>query len=175
MRTTIELGLKVIATLIALFGVGKYFFDLSLDRQLSAKAAALERINRLSAGDVDAARNILFQFWLENAQVVTLLREQSVTERAYTNFIITAFDGAENRLDLIQSIYSLSQHYDDVFFCLDSSLCDSGMMLEYYCPRVSVTYRAYGPIIQTLRDQSGYSSFGAGIQALSELCALRRD
>ena len=170
MRANIELSLKIIATCIALFGVLKYFYDLSLDRDRAAKSAALARIERLGSGEIDDARSALFGFWVENAAAVAFLRDNPTTANAYASFLLPAFRQAQNADALHDAIYELAQHYDDVYFCLDSGVCDGPMIEAFYCPKVTVTQNVYSPTLAALKTQSGYSNFGWGLERLSERC-----
>lgn len=170
-RYLIETGFKLVAAAVAIFGVWKYFSDVSLGRELEARSRALAMIERYGGQELREARRELFAFWVSKPDVVAHLGKGAVSERAYGNFIRTAFASDPNAASLQRALYVLAAFFDELDFCIDSAVCDRAMAERYFCPIVGRLAPLYAPALEDLRTRSGYDAYGAGLTSLARRCA----
>ncbi len=167
----LDLGLKLLAGAVALFGVWKYFADIEHERRIDARGRALEMIERYGAAEMREARRALFEFWVSRPEIVAYLEAGPVSARAYGNFIRAAFAEQGAGPDLNRALYRVSGFFDELHFCIESEVCDRDIALRYFCPAATRLDPLYAPVIEGLRLRSGYDAYGAGLSETARSCA----
>jgi hypothetical protein len=169
-RENTELVLKIVGACIAVFGVYKFFADRADAREIERQSRALSYIESYGGGPIRESREVLFDFWLSRADFVKHASEQTISARAYRGFLLLAFDRDPNQQRLRQSLYVLSNFYDQIYFCYLNKLCNRPMIRAYFCDKTSKFSSLYMPMIEELQVRSGTVEFGEGARELSKTC-----
>lgn len=166
----IDLTLKIVATLIAIFGVWKYFAEKDAAATAAAKARSIGFIERYASSDMRGAREALFSFWLAQESFVDHIRSNAITQREYGNFVRFSFPRYGDRKAMQSALFSLANLYDQVFHCRAAGICDSAILDEYFCPIAAQQQRIYGPFYEILRAGVASTDFGLSLQRYRDSC-----
>jgi len=84
----IELSLKIAATLVAIFGVWKYFEDRSEGARNAARAESLGIVRDYSSSSALAARASLVEFWRSQPEFTRFIANaDTISSNEYNNFV----------------------------------------------------------------------------------------
>ena len=170
-RADVQFGLKIVATLIALFGVGKYFADRAAAVEGERRAKSLGYIEAYAGPEMVKTRDILFQFWKRNEEYLAHIEARGTTTRAYAQFARVALEEDRKTDDLQGALFRLANFYDQVWHCRHGDLCNHDMLDDYFCGRVNLQAVAYGPFLDVLGRRSGFDSFGSSLEHLNTSCS----
>jgi hypothetical protein len=168
----LEYALKILAAAVAIFGVWKYFLDRAQEIDRDALLRSLSYVEAYGSGELLGARENLFDFWIAHQEDVAVLLGEGVSRRSYSNFLNSAFEEAEDSVDLYQAVYQVTYLFDQVHFCRSSGLCREEILEAYFCPIATRFISTYSPIIERNRSSSGIETFGAGLEAFATACSV---
>ncbi|WP_139836571.1 hypothetical protein, partial [Roseovarius aestuarii] len=129
----IELSLKIIATLIAIFGVWKYFADRHDERLVAAQNRSLGYIERFGGSDLVAARGRLLAFWQDYPELVAATKGGSLTEDGYALAVDAVYAAHENRKHVDDALFRMQVFLDEMSFCRSSAACDGDILDGFFC------------------------------------------
>ena len=167
----IELSLKIIGTLIAIFGIWKYFADRHDERVVAAQNRSLGYIERFGGSGLVAARGRLLTFWQDYPELVAATKEGKLTEDGYAAAIDKVYAAHENRKHVDDALFRMQVFLDEMSFCRSSAACDPVILDGFFCEYTQRFSRAYAPFYARLSRDIGAKPIDAGVQALAEDCA----
>lgn len=172
-RTGVDYFLKILAMLIALFGVWKYFADKDAAVDAAAKAKSISYIHSYASGNMRDAREVLFSFWVSQDAFIDHVRSNKITHRDYENFVRFVLPRYENPKALQGALFSLANLYDQIIHCRESAICDAAILDDYFCPIVVQQQAQYGPFYEVLRADVASKDFGKSLERYAGFCGDR--
>ena len=166
----IELSLKIIVALVAVFGVWKFFADRATEKQIAAEERALSYIERFGHHDFVMARTKLLSFWKDYPQFVSVINKRAVTDREYNNFINIAYPIREDRADIDAALFSIQLFLDEVVYCRWSAVCDVTIVDGFFCDFVQGVSRVYAPFYARLSEDIASQPLDAEIRRFAASC-----
>lgn len=170
MVARIELALKIIATLIAAFGVWKYFADQQVTAQRTAKAEAISYVSQFGEPSMVSAREALTRFWRNNQEFVAYMDKNAISERVYVNFIRAAYPNYERRSEVDAALFRHKVFFDEIAFCREAEICDRLILDGFFCD-ISIEHaKIYGPFYAILSLEIGSARTDSELLRLAERC-----
>jgi hypothetical protein len=169
-REKIELGLKVLATAIAFFGVWKYFADRNAEALARAQSRSLGYIERFARNDIVEARAELMKFWRKYPEFAAFVRQEAITEREYSNFVAATYPIYPERAEVDKALFRILVFYDEVAYCRTARTCNVEILDAYFCDYVVRHARVYAPFYARISAEIGSAGFDKKMQALAEKC-----
>lgn len=168
-RETIELSLKIAGLGVAIFGIATYFVDRAESRKDTASRYALELVEEYYQGNVRDSRNVILRFWESNRSSLEQVNKLALTRNELDSVYRSIFLQSGKAEVLVSSIYSVSEFFDRVGFCVTSDVCDPGTIESALCDEGKGFRSKYGTFIDSTRKSLGsYSSVGG--DWISENC-----
>ena len=165
------MGLKVATLLIAVFGVWKFFDERATSASSEAKARSLGYIERFADAEMIAARSRLLAFWQDYPKFAQFVRENSITEREYQNFVLATYPRRADRSGIDAALFRLQVFFDEVAFCRESEVCEKEILDGFFCTYATGYARIYGPFYSRLAKDIGSDPLDMKLQALAGVCA----
>ncbi len=169
-KSAIELALKIIAILIAAFGIWQYFAEKEGAQAAAAKERSIAYIEGFASPDMGSAREVLFSFWLSQESFVRHIQSNAITERSYVKFIHFAFSHYDDRNEMLSALFLLANMYDQIFYCREAGICDTIILDDYFCPIATKQLAVYGPFYKILSGSVGSTDFGSGLKKYAGSC-----
>jgi hypothetical protein len=166
----IDLALKLTATLVALFGVWKFFADRSAAAVAEERVRSLSYIERFAADDMVEARADLAGFWRSYPEFAAQVREEALTQREYAGFVAAAYPAYGDRTSVDAGLFRMLVFFDEVAYCRDAGLCDVAILDSYFCGHAVRQARVYGPFYERMSAEIGARRMDAGLQVLAAEC-----
>ncbi|WP_143071580.1 hypothetical protein [Tranquillimonas rosea] len=165
----IDIGLKVLATVIAMFGVVKYFHALGVAEDLARKGESRAVIAAYSSENMQVARTALVHFWVGQPSFLGMEDvANGASGRAY--FALARKKLANGDEALWQSLFTVSSYFDDAWFCRSSTLCDQEILDEFVCSKSLAINKTYREFFNAMNVQLRASSFGKSLAKYSGVC-----
>lgn len=169
MRARIDIGLKLIATCAAIFGIWKYFYDLERATELAKKQEAQQIISTFSSQGMRAARVSLVHFWVkQNGFLRMEALAEGASDRAYLAFATKKLNTGDEAL--WRDLFVLSSFFDEAWFCRSSDICDPEVLDRFVCGKSMSIGRTYGSFFDAMNVQLRSSEFGRSLNKYRELC-----
>ncbi len=167
----IELSLKIIATLIAVFGIWKYFADQHSERVVAAQNRSLGYIERFGGSDLVAARSRLLAFWQDYPELVIATKAGGLTEPGYALAVDAVYTRHKNRKQMDEALFRMQVFLDELSFCRKSAACDAAILDGFFCEYVGRFSRSYAPFYARLSNDIGAEPIDASLRNLANECA----
>ncbi|HSJ97660.1 MAG TPA: hypothetical protein VLC53_11335 [Myxococcota bacterium] len=171
MRTGwLDSAVKVIATLIAVFGVWRFFEERADEARVAREERALAYIGRFGAPEMVAARTALLDFWRRYPEFAAEVRTRSLTAREYEGFVNAAYPIDAARADVDAALVRLLVFYDELAFCHRAGTCDETILLGYFCAYATQHALIYAPFHARLAGEIGADDLGRHLDELARAC-----
>lgn len=161
---------KAAGLAIAIFGVGKYFYDLSVERENQAKARSIAYLDRYNFGELTDSRKALANFWLGRPQFVELAKSGLMSEDNYGAVFFASLNSMPGREEVWGSIFDFSYYFSEIDYCISSKLCDQEILAGALCNRVTAFRSTYLPALVTLSARLGDPEVLEGVERLEKKC-----
>ena len=161
---------KVIATLVAVFGVWRFFDERAEEAQAARQQRSLAYISRFADTEMVAARQALLDFWRRYPEFAAEVRVRSLTPREYEGFVNAAYPADPARGDVDAALYRILVFYDELAFCHRAGICDETILLDFFCDYATQHERIYAPFHARLASEVGTSNLGRHLTELSDTC-----
>lgn len=162
--------LKLIATLIAIFGVWKFFDERAEGARVAREARSLAYISRFGASEMVAARKSLLDFWRRYPKFAAEVQARSLTQREYEGFVSAAYPADPNRPDVDTALIRLLVFYDELAFCHRAGTCDEPILLGFFCGYATQHARIYAPFYARLAGEIGTNDLDRHLEELTAAC-----
>jgi hypothetical protein len=169
-----EFGLKVLVTVIALFGVWKFFADRNAEALARAQSRSLGYIERFGGKDMVDARAELIKFWRKYPEFAAFVRQKKgeITEREYSNFVATTYPVYPGRTEMDNALFRIV-FYDEVAYCRTASTCNVEILDSYFCNYVVRHARDYAPFYAQISAEIGSTGLNKEMQAFAANCPVQ--
>ena len=167
----IDLGLKIVATAVACFGVWKFFADRSAYAYAEAKDRSLGYISRFADQDIVGARATLMDFWHGHPDFVSHSMTGAISKPAYDRFVAATFGATRSpdRAETAEALFRILVFYDEVSFAARADLRRRDLD-AYFCSYVVRHALVYGPFYAIMSAETGTSGIDEQLQAFAESC-----
>lgn len=165
----IDLTLKLLATLIAAFGIWKYFAERDAAVTVDAQGRALGYIERFGDSDIIAARATLLDFWRDHPEYLAYIDAYAVTERVRANFVQAVYPQRPDRTEIDAALFRMVALFDEVAYCREAGICDPDILDGFFCVYASRFSEVYAPFFALLSE--GMAPIDAGLRRFAEACA----
>lgn len=169
-KDKIDVILKVIATIIAIFGVWKYFDGRSQAEIVAAQERSLGYVERFGDSTLVGARRQLLNFWQEYPQVGGAILDGTMTSNSYRMFVSRFYRSYPNRKDLDNALFRITVFFDELYYCRNSSVCDSSILDSYFCDYAERFSSAYAPFYEIISNELGSRPVNARLTDLAATC-----
>jgi hypothetical protein len=169
-KDTIEIIVKVVGTLVALFGIWEFFRGQEVNRAKDAQEKSIGYIERYASPEMLASREALFEFWLSQQPFIEHIESNPITERAYDNFVHFTFPRYTKRAKLQSALFSMANLYDQIFYCRKTGICDAVILDDHFCSVVMKQEHVYRPFFEIMGGSVGSTDFASGLKRYAELC-----
>ena len=166
----VEIFVKIAALFLAAFGIYEYFDTERKTVERAKQQAALSYIAESNATEHQSAVQTTFEFWLRNPDVVSLLRSSGQTSTGLQAFFVTAVHGDPNGNEVVFAVRQIGRFFDEVSACASNSVCDRGVLEDFFCDDAKRLTMIYDPIFEVLREQSGEQQLGQGLVQFAREC-----
>lgn len=163
-------AVKVIATLIAVFGVWRFFEERAEAARVSREERSLAYIARFGDPEMVAARTALLDFWRRYPDFAAVVRARSLTPREYAGFVNVAYPADAARAEVDAALVRILVFYDEVAFCQSAGTCDETILLGYFCDYATQHARVYEPFHARLATEIGADAVGLHLDELVRTC-----
>ncbi len=163
-------AVKVIATLIAVFGVWRFFEERAEAARVAREDRALAYIARFGDPEIVASRTALLDFWRRYPDFAAEVRARSLTPREYVGFVNAAYPVDANRAEVDAALVRLLVFYDELAFCHSAGTCDEAILLGYFCDYATQHARIYAPFHARLAAEIGANDLGRHLDELVRAC-----
>jgi hypothetical protein len=164
----IDLSLKIVATLIAAFGVWKYFADRTAAADAEAQARALRYIERFGSAEIVAARMTLLEFWRDNPEYLAYVAAGSITRRERDNFVRATYSQHDNRSEIDGALFRMAALFDEIAYCRTAGICGNHILDEFFCGYTSRFADVYAPFFSIL--SAGMAPMDGGLTLFNKNC-----
>jgi len=162
--------LKVIATLIAIFGVWRFFEERAQTARVDREERSLAYIERFGAPDMVKARTALLDFWRRHPNFAAEVRSRSLTPREFEGFVNAAYPVDTGRAEVDAALMRLLAFYDELAYCHRAGTCDDAILLGYFCDYATQHARIYAPFHARLAAEIGAESMDHHLDELAGAC-----
>jgi hypothetical protein len=169
-RANVELAIKALALLVAAFGIYQYFADRQVARDLAARGAALQYVANYDSVELRSHRQKLSEFWIRNADALLWIQKNGSSEGDYQSFLLSAFENDKYSRDLLTSVYSLTNFYEQVSLCQTTEVCDADVITKHFCSSAKDFQQRYDAIFVQIAAISGTPDFGNGVRQTGRRC-----
>lgn len=161
---------KLFGLLVALIGVGKYFYDKSEAAAHEAQARSIAYIERWGGEPMLGAREALFDFWSAQPDLIRVFGTEALSPRQYRSLLAASLfrQGADSSIRT--PLLLLDNFYSQMSFCAQSGLCDRTILDAYFCTTTHKNVVAYMPFYDRIREATGDSSVGTEMAAFAQDC-----
>lgn len=172
-KDRIDLYISAVTLILGFFVVFEYFSDRTAERQFERRQAATLMIREYSSGHIRDGRIALFELWRADPEILASHRDRGfVTNRELAGFFrIVLHD--EERSDskiLRQALFSISNHFDSVYFCIESETCDEMIIRGFYCKKSVDYHRIYEDLFESLNSMISGNEFGKSLRHFAQTC-----
>ncbi|WP_171172966.1 hypothetical protein [Ruegeria sp. HKCCD8929] len=161
---------KVIATIIAIFGVWRFFDERAEEAQAAREDRALSYIARFGGSEMVAAREALLDFWRRYPDFAAEVRARSLTPREYEGFVNAAYPVDPARSEVDAALFRILVFYDELAFCHRAGTCDKAILLGFFCDYATQHNRTYAPFHARLAVEIGANDLGRHLDELADAC-----
>lgn len=165
-----DIGLKTIATLIALFGIWKYFAEQKASLHADAQRRSLGYIERFANYELLQARTQLIEYWQDYPEFAAFIKSNRITERAYSNFVNSTYPKRSDRATIDGALFRLQVFFDEVAFCRSSHVCDKDILDDFFCRYIPGYSQIYGPFFERLAKDIGSAPLDTKLLSLANVC-----
>ena len=165
-----DLLVKVVATVVALFGVWKFFADRDALAIAETRTRSLSYMERFAGEDMIQARASLTQFWRSHPEFAAYVREEKLTEREYSNFVAVAYSNYAERPALDAALFRLLVFFDELEYCRHAELCDKVILHSYFCKFAVRQAKVYGPFYTRMSAEIGAQDMDGELRNLAAAC-----
>lgn len=163
--------LKVIATIIAVFGVWQYFADNHRSRITETKKEALSLVSEWSSPNLIRNREALANYWESQPAFSQYIRNtDAITENEYTNFIYRTVPQHPDFIVISNALFQINDYFDRAYCCRKAKICDAEILDQFLCERSLVLNRVYGPFMDLKNLRIGSVSYGSSLEAYFASC-----
>jgi hypothetical protein len=166
----LDVTLKVIATLIAIFGVWSFFAQRAEAVRVAREERALAYIARFGGTDIVAARTALLNFWRRYPTFAAEVRSRALSPREYEGFVAAAYPTDAARTEVDAALMRLLVFYDEIAFCHRAGTCDKPILLGYFCSHATQHARVYAPFYARLAAAVGADGLDRHLDELARTC-----
>jgi hypothetical protein len=166
----VDTALKIVAALVALFGVWKFFSDQSTAETLRQRAASVEYVEKFGDANHAGAKEELFKFWVSQTTFTAHAADNGLSEREYRNFVQLVVPEYERSEELRKALIAISSYFDQAIFCREASLCDGLILDEFLCETAKTWDVAYQPFFESLNRGIASKELGRGLHRMAEQC-----
>ncbi|WP_207541254.1 hypothetical protein [Sabulicella rubraurantiaca] len=166
----LDVALKVIATLIAIFGVWSFFAQRAEAVRVAREERTLACIARFGGTDIVAARTALLNFWRRYPTFAAEARSRALSPREYEGFVTAAYPNDAARGEVDAALIRLLAFYDEIAFCHRAGTCDRAILLGYFCSYVTQHARVYRPFHALLAAAIGADGLDRHLDELTRSC-----
>lgn len=166
----IELTIKVIAVLIALFAIPKFYLDNAESRRIAAANASLTLIDEYGQENLQNARLILVGFWFEHRDVIKATHGTDLSDRTYSLLVRALLSDTDNQHELNRPLFQISSFYSRVYHCRESSVCSRTLLDSYFCEQSKAYSSIYGAFFELTGETAGMVEMGQDLRAYSNEC-----
>jgi hypothetical protein len=162
--------LKVIATLIAIFGVWRFFEERAEAARVAREDRSLAYIARFGASEMVAARVALLDFWRRHPDFSAVVQARSLTPREYEGFVNAAYPVDLGRAEVDAALLRVLVFYDELAFCHRAGTCDDQILMGFFCDYATQHARVYAPFHARLAAEIGSNDLSRHLDELVVLC-----
>lgn len=161
---------KILALVVAVIGVAKYFYDKAETAQTDRRARAIGYIERYADPEILASRQSLHDFWTGQPELVAVFREESLSERNYLMMLKASVFRQNADTEIHRPLLLLDNFYSQISYCRSAALCDLDVLDAFFCSVAKKDAVAYGPFFDRLRERSGDQSLGKTLISYARVC-----
>jgi hypothetical protein len=162
--------LKVIATLIAVFGIWRFFEERAQTARVAREERSLAYIARFGEPELVTARTALLDFWRRYPDFAAEVRARTLTPREYEGFVNTAYPVDTARAEVDAALVRLLVFYDEMAFCRRAGTCDETILFGYFCDYATQHARIYASFYARLAAEIGADGMGHHLDELVRAC-----
>lgn len=162
--------LKVLTLVAAMAGVGRYFYDKVESADHERRARAISYIERYADATMLEARQMLYEFWVVQPDLVQVLRAEEISARSYRSMLQASVFRHNADLPIQKALLQLDSFYSQLSYCRSGELCDAGILDAYFCRSARKDAVAYAPFFARLHDRSGDLQLGSGLAEFAAAC-----
>jgi hypothetical protein len=166
----IDPTVKIIAALVAVFGVWRFFDDRAESARVAREGRSLAYIARFGAPEMVTARTALLEFWRRYPQFAAEVRARALTPREYEGFVQAAYPADPARAQVDAALIRHLVFYEELAFCHRAETCDEAILTGYFCPYAVQHARLYAPFHARLAAEIGAAGLGQHLAAFAEAC-----
>ncbi len=167
----IELVIKIVTVLVAVFGVWKFFSDQAAAVRLAARGEALKVMRDYSSEQLIQARKALVDFWKANPQFISYVEEaKTLSSNEYTMFIARVLPAYDQFDQLQTAIFRINDYMDATYYCRQSKICDATLLDGFVCDKALEYSMTYGPFFDVMNRLIASRDFGQGARLYAEDC-----
>ena len=170
-KSDVELTVKVVGALIAIFGVWAFFDDRAIVREEAASQRSLSYVEKFESESLISERNFIFEFWIGKENIIAAIaQENGISNREYDNLVRVSYEAYDKKSDLTESLIKMDNFYAQVNFCVSYELCNENLIMDYFCPRVGAFHGTYAPFFQYIGRQYEFQNLGHSTADFSQSC-----
>jgi hypothetical protein len=136
------------------------------DSNLRKREHSLRMIEQFDEDNLSTHRGALDRSWLEIGSVVSEINKgpgiSAAEKDQLIEFALSKFD-EKHKTTVDLSIIEIVRFFDRVNVCIETSVCEKGILDEALQPYARDFYETYGKRIRTLRG-IGYADLGANME-----------
>lgn len=167
----IDVWFKWFGAFVAVVGIIFYFVDKKIDRDLSRETNSFSLIDAYYSDDVFKARRTLQSFWAENAEAVSVLKDEKLTKRAVAAILTRKINTHPNKSRLIEAISEHVGFFDRLSVCIDNDVCSDTSLEKNFCEIGSQVNSQYGAYIERGNRLAGSRLLGEGLAKFLGRCS----
>lgn len=159
-----------LTAVLALFGVGQYFYDTAAARVNDKKERSISYIEQYAESDLLSAREKLADFWSEQPELVGIFRIETISRRSYGALLSASVFRTSKDVPIQQALLQLDNFFTQVGFCRSSGLCNPELLDSYFCDTAQKYAFVYEPFFDRISERTGDTSIGKEISNYSVAC-----
>lgn len=166
----LDVFFKAAGLAIAIFGIAKYFNDLSLDRENQAKSRSISYLDKYNFGELSKSRKVLLNFWIGRPQFVVAAKSGLMSEDNYSALFLASLKSMPESEKVWGAIFDYSYYFSEVDYCISSNICDQKILEGALCSRVTAYFATYSPALVILADRVSDPEALEGVGRLVKKC-----
>lgn len=169
-RANVELAIKALTLVVAVFGIYQYFADRRVARELAARQAAIQYVTEYNSAENRGHRQRLSEFWMRNADAFLWIQKNGSSRQDYESFLLSAFENDKQSRELLTAVYSITNFYGQIALCQSTGVCDSEVINSNFCKSAKDFNERYQAIFVQIGAISGTPNFGDGVRQAGRQC-----
>ncbi|MEH6836032.1 MULTISPECIES: hypothetical protein [Falsihalocynthiibacter] len=165
-----ETAVTILTVIVALFGVGQYFYDTTSSRANSKKERSISYIQQYADSSLLGARQDLADFWVGQPDLVGVFRSKKMSSRSYAALLeVSVFRSSKDTI-IRKPLLKIDNFFTQVGFCRSSGLCNPELLDAYFCDTARKYTFVYSPFFSKISELTGDTGIGHELARYAEFC-----